>query len=130
MIQNASNFKLNNTNSNLPNMSNTITSWFLNITLEKVERQLVGADWQLVTVGRVNTKGVVQPPSDIDLKILPEGTWNWEWLMLHCLPNADLQVNNFIKYDGKNYKIMSKKDYSKYGYIQYIILEAYRAEQL
>lgn len=130
MIQNATNFKLNNTNSNLPNMSNTITSWFLNITLEKAERQLVGADWQLVTVGKLNTKGVVQPPSDIDLKILPEGTWNWEWLMLHCLPNADLQVNNFIKYDGKDYKIMSKKDYSKYGYIQYIILEAYRAEQL
>lgn len=130
MIQNGKNLKLNNINSNLPNMSNTIIGWFLDITLEKAERQLVGADWQLVTVGKINTKGVVQPPSDIDLKVLPEGTWNWEWMMLHCLPNADLEVNNFIKYDDKTYKIMAKKDFTKYGYIRYTILEAYKAEQL
>lgn len=130
MIQNGKDFKLSNINNNLPNMANTIANWFLNITLEKVERVMQGADWVMSTVEKINTKGVVQPPSDIDLKVLPEGTWNWEWLMLHCLPNSNLNVNNFIKYDGKSYKIMAKKDFSKYGYIKLIILEAYKAEQL
>lgn len=130
MIQNAKNLKLNNINSNLPNMSNTIVGWFLNITFELVKRQLNGADWELVTVDKISTKGVVQPPSDKDLKILPEGTWAWEWLMLHCLPNVSLETNDFIKYDDKTYKVMAKKDFTKYGYIRYTLLEAYRTEQL
>lgn len=130
MIQNGKNLKLNNINSNLPNMSNTIIGWFLDITLEKAERQLVGADWQLVTVGKINTKGVIQPPSSEDLKILPLGTWSWKWQMIHCLPNINLDVNDFIKYDGIDYKVMNKTNYEKYGYIKLIILEAYKAEQL
>lgn len=58
-----------NTNSNLPNMSNTIKGWFLNISFEYVERYQQGADWIEGTPQIVNTKGVVRPPSDEDLKI-------------------------------------------------------------
>ena len=47
-----------NTNSNLPNMSATIQSWFLNITFEIVDRVMVGADWKTEVVKRVKTKGV------------------------------------------------------------------------
>lgn len=126
MIQNGKNLKLNNINSSLPNMSNTITGWFLNITLEVVERVMDGADFIEKTTQIINTKGVVQPLSDEQLKIMPEGTRSWEWLMLHCLPNVDLKTNQFIKYDGVKYKIMGRKDYNKYGYIQYNLLEAYR----
>lgn len=118
-----------NTNSNLPNMSATIQSWFLNITFEIVDRVMVGADWKTEIVKRVKTKGVVRPPKD-NLEILPEGTWNWEWLEIHCLPNLNLQNNQFIRYDGKVYKVMAKKDYSKYGYIRYTVLEAFRAKEL
>lgn len=130
MINSAGNNLLNNTNSTLPNMANTITSWFLNITFEVVERTLDGADWVESVVETINTKGVVQPPRDKDLAILPEGTWAWEWLMLHCLPNVQLNTNQYIKYDGKLYKVMSKKDWAKYGYIRYTILEAFRADTL
>lgn len=130
MIQNANNFLLTNTNAALPNMSNTISSWFLNITIETVERVLDGADWTETVTGKVNTKGVVQPPSDEHLKIMPEGAWAWEALMLHCLPNADFEVNQYIKYDGIVYKVMTKKDWRKYGYIEYTILEAFKADNL
>lgn len=130
MINSAGNHILNNTNSTLPNMSNTITSWFLNITFEVVERLLDGADWVESTVQTINTKGVVQPPRDKDLAILPEGTWAWEWLMLHCLPDVQLNTNQYIKYDGTLYKVMSKKDWSKYGYVRYMILQAFQADTL
>ncbi len=118
-----------NTNSNLPNMSATIQGWFLNITFEIVERVMEGADWKPKVVKRIRTKGVVRPPKD-NLEILPEGTWNWEWLEIHCLPNLNLQNNQFIRYDGKVYKVMARKDYSKYGYIRYTVLEAFRAKEL
>lgn len=130
MIQSARNNLLTNINSNLPNMSNTITSWFLDITLKVVERYLVGSDWQERTQEIINTKGVVQPPRDEDLKILPEGTWSWDWLMIHCLPNVNLKTNQYVKYDGKTYKVMYKKDWTKYGYVRYTILEAFKADKL
>ena len=130
MITRGNQITLNNINSNLPDMSDVITSWFLKITLQVVERTLNGADWVETITRVINTKGVVQPPQPQDLKILPAGTWAWEWLTVHCLPDVQLEPNQFIKYDGKTYKVMAKKDWQKYGYIKYILLEAFRAQEL
>lgn len=119
-----------NVNPQLPNMSETIKSWFLNLTFEIVERVQDGADFKInwETKQEISVRGVVQPPSDKDLKILPEGSWAWEWLMLHCLPDTQIDVNQFVRYDGTVYKVMKKKDWSKYGYVRYYLLEAFRAE--
>lgn len=119
-----------NVNPQLPNMSETIKSWFLNLTFEIVERVQEGADYKIdwTTKQEISVRGVVQPPSDRDLKILPEGSWAWEWLMLHCLPDTQIDVNQFVRYDGNVYKVMKKKDWSKYGYVRYYLLEAFRAE--
>lgn len=125
-IFSAAHKNLSNINSSLPNMANTITSWFLDITLYKVERQLDGADWKDGQGKAIKVRGVIQPPRDTELNILPEGTWDWDWLMLHCLPNVDIEPNQFYFYDGKKYKIMSKKNFNKYGYIRYMLLEAWR----
>ena len=130
MINIAQNTLLNNTNSQLPNMSSTITSWFLDISFFTVSRVLVGADWQDGQGKELKTKGVVQPPSNEDLKIMPEGTWSWKWLWVHCLPDLHLQTNQFIYYDGVKYKVMGKRDWSKYGYVEYHLLEAYQAAEI
>lgn len=130
MIFSANRFNLSNTNSTLPNMANTITGWFLNITFDVVERTLSGADWTETTVETVNTRGVVQPSRDIDLKIFPEGCWAWEWLTIHCLPDVQLNTNQYIRYDGTLYKVMAKKNWEKYGYCRYMVLEAFKADQL
>lgn len=121
---------LKDLNNNLPNMSSTIQSWFLPISFDIVTREMQGADWVVTGTQTVNTKGVVRPPSDTDLKLLPDGTWSWQWLQIHCLPNVLLENNQFVSYDGVLYKVMAKKDYTPYGYIRYTILEAYQAEGL
>lgn len=130
MINSGNNF-IGNYNPNLPNVSDVITGWFLNVTFEIVEKVMVGADyiedWETKEV--INTRGVVQPPSPKDLKLLPEGAWAWEWLTIHCLPNVQFEVNQYIRYDGKIYKIMSKKDWAKYGYVKYTILETFKADE-
>ena len=130
MLYNARNTILSNNNRNLPNMSLTITKWFLNITFQEVIRTLDGADW-VETLGQVyNTRGVVQPPRDEDLKIYPMGCWGWKWQMLHTLPDVQLTTNQYIKYDGVTYKVMSKKQWEKYGYVRYMLLEAFEADKL
>lgn len=130
MITYARNTLINNRNSNLPNMSTTITKWFLDITFQEVIRTQNGADWEETTGQTYNTRGVVQPSRDEDLKIYPMGCWSWQWLTVHCLPDVQLTTNQYIKYDDVTYKVMSKKDWSKYGYVRYMLLEARQAEQL
>lgn len=132
MINSGRNTLITNTNANLPNMSQTIKPWFLNITLEIVERVMVGADFEIdwETKEVINTKGVVQPPTPRDLKIFPEGAWAWDWLTIHCLPEVQIDTNQFVRYDRKVYKIMAKKDWRKYGYVKYTLLEAFQAEGL
>lgn len=119
-----------NTNPALPNMSQTIRPWFLNITLEVVKRVKQGADFIEVTEQIYNTKGVVQPTSPKDLKLMPEGAWAWESLTIHTLPSVKMNVNQYVRYDGTLYKIMAKKDWSKYGYIKYLVVESFTAEGL
>lgn len=130
MIISAKNKKLNNFNSNLPNMANTIQDWFLSISFDIIERTRQGVDWIEGSSTTVNTMGVVQPPRDKDLEILPMGTWQWEWLLIHCLPDVQLENNQYIRYSGKKYKVMAKKDFTQYGYVRYTVLEAYRADTL
>lgn len=129
-MMNGKNQTLNNINSNLPNMSGTIQGWFLDITFKYVTRVIDedSADFVEETEKIINTKGVVRPPSSKDLKLMPEGAWAWEWLQIHCLPDVKLDTNQFVIYDNKKYKVMSKNDYSKYGYIRYTLLEAFTAE--
>ena len=116
---------------NLPNMSETIKSWFQPLTFQYVTRTLDDDGiWHNDDTQTINTQGVVQPPRDIDLKILPEGTWNWEWQMLHCLPDVVLEVDQFVIYGGVEYKVMAVKPWQKYGYRRYFLLEAFRAEQI
>lgn len=121
-------------NTGLPNMSETIQGWFQDIEFEVITRALEddgnGVDWLPDTVETINTRGVVRPPSDKDLKILPEGTWAWEWLQIHCLPDVELDTNQFVVYKNKRYKVMAKKDWTEYGYIRYTLLEAFQAEKL
>lgn len=129
MIHSAKNNSIKNTNSALPNMSTTITSWFLDITFYTVERVMQGAEWVEQPGEALKTKGVVQPPSNEQLKIMPEGAWAWENLWVHCLPDLHLEPNQYVYYDGIKYKVMASKDWSKYGYIEYQLTEAYAAEE-
>lgn len=131
-IVNAKNFTISQVlGGNLPNMSDTIKGWFQPLTFEYVTRTLdENGIWHNEEEQIIRTLGVVQPPRDIDLKILPEGTWNWEWQMLHCLPDVVLEVDQFVIYDGVKYKVMAVKPWQKYGYRRYTLLEAFRAEQI
>lgn len=126
MIQSAKNYTLKNTNSTLPNMESTITGWFLDIEFKVIKRKMDGADWVTKVDRVVKTKGVVQPARDTDLKILTEGNRAWNYQKIHCLNNADFKLDELIEYDGITYKVMAKKNYEKYGYIRYIVIETFK----
>lgn len=123
MIKNANKNKIGS-KSRLPNMSQTIMGWFLPIEFGIVTRQIV--DYEPVdTITRIKTQGVVQPPKPEDIELQVEGVRNWEWQEIHCLPNLQVDVNQFIFYLDKKYKVMKKENFSQYGYMRYLVCEAY-----
>jgi len=123
MISNGKNNKIGSLGK-LPNMANTIKSWFLPIIFGKVSREIVDYE-EVISITEIKTQGVVQPAKTEDIELQVEGVRNWEWLEIHCLPNFDVGINDFIFYSGMKYKVMKKENFKQYGYIRYLICEAY-----
>ena len=110
--------------SNLPNMSQTIIGWFQPITFVKLSRSVVDYE-QVLTETRINTKGVVQPYKPEPLEIQQYGTQSWIWQDMHCLPNVTLKTDEIIVYQNIRYKVLYKKDYTEYGYVEYMLCETF-----
>lgn len=108
----------------LPNMSQTIICWFLPIDFGVVTRVKVGVDWK-ETIETRSTMGVVQALKMKDLMIYPEGERAWTWKEVHCLPDFQLDPNEYVLYDGVRYKVKSKKYYKEYGFVYYHLLQDY-----
>lgn len=110
--------------SNLPNMSQTIISWFQPITFVKLARAVVDYE-QVITETNINTKGVVQPYKPEPLEIQQYGTQSWIWQDMHCLPDVTLNTDEIIIYQNVRYKVLYKKDYTEYGYVEYMLCETF-----
>ena len=110
--------------SNLPNMSQTIIGWFQPITFVKLSRSVVDYE-QVLTETRINTRGVVQPYKPEPLEIQQYGTQSWIWQDMHCLPDVTLKTDEIIVYQNIRYKVLYKKDYTEYGYVEYMLCETF-----
>lgn len=110
---------------NLPNMSETIKNWFQNLTFKKIVKSIV--DYQAVeTETIISTKGVRQPFSPQQLKVKPEGQRAWKWETLHCLTNVVLVPDEIVEFNSIRYRVIEKKDYTEYGYIEYEIVQDFQ----
>ncbi len=124
MIINGKNKTLSQTN-NLPNMSETIKNWFQNLTFKKIVKSIV--NYQAVeTETIISTKGVRQPFSPQQLKVKPEGQRGWKWETLHCLTNVVLVPDEIVEFNSIRYRVIEKKDYTEYGYIEYEIVQDFQ----
>lgn len=121
MITSAKNKRLSQ---NLPNMSQTIIGWFQPITFVKISREIVDYE-QVLTETTIKTQGVVQPYKPEPLEIQQAGTRSWIWQDMHCLPDVVLNTDEIIIYKNVKYKVLFKKDYTEYGYVEYMLCEAF-----
>ena len=111
------NFDTNANLSNLPNMSNTLTSWLVPLSIEKITQSIVDGD-AVKTTETIDFMGVWQPLRDEQLQFKPEGQRSWSWYWIHAQAGQlNLQTQDKILFNNIIYKVMSVKDYSIYGYI-------------
>lgn len=121
------NFAKNRTLSTfMPNMSGTLNGWESPLTLVKITQNVVEGD-VIQTETKINFLGVWQPLRDEQLQSKPEGQRSWSWYWIHAKAGTlNLQTQDKIIFQGKRYKVMSVKDYSLNGYIEYEVILDYQ----
>lgn len=121
------NFAKNRTLSTfMPNMSGTLNGWESPLTLVKITQNVVEGD-VIQTETKIDFLGVWQPLRDEQLQSKPEGQRSWSWYWIHAKAGTlNLQTQDKIIFQGKRYKVMSVKDYSLNGYIEYEVILDYQ----
>ena len=119
------NFAKNRTLSNMPQMRNTLSGWEVPLTLIKITQSIVDGD-AVKTEKRIDFMGVFQPLRDEQLQSKPEGQRSWEWVWIHAKAGTlNLKTQDKVYFNSKNYKVMSVKDYSLNGFIEYELVRDY-----
>jgi len=108
----------------IPKIQNAFNGWESPITMIKVTQSIV--DMETITVKEnLSFQGVIQPLNAEALKIGTLEMRSWEWLMIHTKVNVEIQTNDLIEYEGKQYKVMFEKDYSLNNYYEYHLVKNY-----
>ena len=110
--------------SGMPNMASTLNGWEVPLSLIKVIQDVSEGDL-VTTEKQINFMGVWQPFSMEQLALLPEGQRSWSHYWVHTKDKIDLKTADKIKFKGKPYKVIEKKDYSLNGFYEYHIVEDY-----
>lgn len=107
-------------------MRTTLSGWESPLTLVKITQNVVDGD-VIQTETPINFMGVWQPLRDEQLQFKPEGQRSWSWYWIHAKAGTlNLQTQDKIIFQSKRYKVMSVKDYSLNGYIEYEVVLDYQ----
>ena len=74
------------------------------------------------------TVAIVRNPNGQDLDMKPEGQRRWNTETVYSDPDLDLKVDDMISFsceDSQRFRVVSKTDFSKYGYIEYSLMSDY-----
>lgn len=121
-IANGVNTPLTERTGTIPDVSEGMRDWFQPMSFIQVTKTTV--NFQVVeTQNPTPFQGVIQPASNRELWLRPEGERAWSWLTLHADPVLTLEVDDIVQYLGVNYRVKSRKAYQEYGYQEYMLLQ-------
>ena len=124
LIVNANTRTLDRVTPNLPNMRETMTEWFQPLQFILVKKSVENFE-AVETQTVVSFSGIVENISPQELQMRPEGQRKWEYINVWAGPELELSVDDIFRYQNKNYRVMTKNDWSSYGYVQYQCAEDY-----
>ncbi len=121
-IANGANRPLNTQAGTVPDVSGALKDYFQPMVFETVAKSVSG--FQVVEAGtQIQFMGVLQPLSGRQLALKPEGQRAWTWLTLHADPVLTLKVDEVVIYLGKQTRVMGKKNYELYGFVEYTLVQ-------
>lgn len=111
----------------LPDVSGGAMLFFQPIKVFVIQKEQVKGYTQEKEICK-QTYGVRQPFTPQQLNIKTEGERAWIWNKLHCLPDLILKNDDKVRIQGIPFRVVSKTDYREYGYLEYDLVQDYRAE--
>lgn len=113
---------LSQVNGNVPNVNDAMLNWFQPMIFGIVTTEV--ANFQAAQEQeQVSFMGVIQPLTERQLLLKEEGQRARTWYWVHSDPSLKLEVDSVIIYLGVQYRVMTHKDYSLYGYVEYHLVE-------
>ena len=79
----------------------------------------------VTTIWKFTDRRTVQPFSERALLLKPEGQRAWSWFLIHSDPVLSLNVDDVVLWKGVQTRIMARKDYAIYGYVEYHAVQDY-----
>ncbi len=123
-IANAANQPLFQKAGTVSDVSGAMQDYFQPMQLTPVAKTVVGFQ-ALETPNPINFQGSIQPFTERQLLLRPEGQRAWTWFTLFADPVLTLQVDDVVLYLGKQTRVMSRQDFSLYGYVTYHLVQDY-----
>jgi len=121
-IANGANLPLFGKQGSVPDVSGALQDYFQNMVFTKLKKTVTG--FQAVEGAVfINFRGVIQPFSSRQLMLKEEGQRAWTWFTLNADPSLTLQVDDVVNYNDVQTRVMARRDYSLYGYVEYEIVQ-------
>lgn len=106
----------------VPDVSGALQDYFQNMTFSKVTKTITGFQVS-ETDDPINFRGVIQPFTDRALSLRPEGQRAWSWFLVYADPSLSLNVDDVVMWREKQTRVMSRKDFELYGYVEYHLVQ-------
>lgn len=106
----------------VPDVSGALQDYYQQMVFELVEKTVSG--FQVIeNSDPINFRGVVQPFTERQLLLKPEGQRAWSWFLLHADTALTLNVDDVVLWLGKQTRVMTRKDFALYGYVEYHLVQ-------
>jgi hypothetical protein len=128
-IQNACNVPLNAQTGTLPYLQETLYDWLQPMVFVVVSKYT--SSFQLIEkTTNINFMGIAQPLQGRQLNLFPEGQRKWNYIQIHAQCDTSgalitLKPDDVINYLNIQYRIMTARNFSVFGYIEFILVENY-----
>lgn len=123
---NGKNFRVSQLSSALPDVSVSVNEFLQNVKIGIVQKQQIEGFTEEITVYKFYR--AVKQPMDEQLAIQMEGERSWKWYRIHATPDLILVTDDRIVFDCLIYRVMGKRDYKEYGYVEYDVIEDYQTK--
>lgn len=122
VISNAADRAINLQNGTTPDVSGALFDWFQPMVFQALTKTVQG--YQVVEDSlQYNFQGVIQPFTERQLMLKPEGQRAWTWFLLFAQPSLVLQVDDVVDWLGRQTRVMSRKNYTLEGYVEYHLVQ-------
>lgn len=121
-IANACNKPLFEKSGTVPDVSGGMQDYYQPMVFTLVAKIVNG--FQVEETGNpINFRGNIQPLSQRQLLLKPEGERAWTWFQVHSDPVLTLNVDDVVDYKGKQTRVMARQNFELYGYVRYELVQ-------